>query len=140
MRASLPTLRRLLPGLLALLSGCTDPYLPEALQSPPSYLVVDGFLNSQGVTTIKLTRTYAIASKTAPPTETKATVYLEDEAGTRTLLREAPTGTYTSPALTLSPARRYRLHLNTLWGGAGIRVGLRARQNHARHRRPQLAR
>lgn len=116
MRASLPTLRRLLPGMLALLLGCTDPYLPSAITAPPSYLVVDGFLNSRGVTTIKLTRTYAIASKTAPPTETKAAVYLEEEAGMRTLLREAPTGTYTSPALTLSPAKRYRLHLTTLAG------------------------
>ncbi|GAB3861026.1 hypothetical protein GCM10028822_39870 [Hymenobacter terrigena] len=45
----------LLWGLL--LAGCTDPYLPEAVQNPPSYLVVDGYINSKGVTTIKLSRT-----------------------------------------------------------------------------------
>ena len=101
--------------LLLLLAGCTDPYLPEVIKSPPSYLVVDGFLNSQGITTIKLTRTYAIGSTAAaPPVEAKATAYLEEENGPRTLLREAPAGTYSSPALTLNPTKRYRLYLNTL--------------------------
>ena len=107
---------RLLCGALVVLAGCTDPYMPSVLTSPPSYLVVDGFLNARGTTTITLTRTYAIAAKGAAPAEAKATVYLEDEAGTRQLLREAPAGTYTSAVLTLDPARRYRLHLNTLGG------------------------
>ena len=107
---------RLLCGALVVLAGCTDPYMPSVLTSPPSYLVVDGFLNARGTTTITLTRTYAIAAKGAAPAEAKATVYLEDEAGTRQLLREAPTGTYTSAFLTLDPGRRYRLHLNTLTG------------------------
>ncbi|GAB3574346.1 DUF4249 domain-containing protein [Hymenobacter daeguensis] len=107
----------LLSSLLAL-AGCTDPYMPDVISTPPSYLVVDGFLNSQGITTLRLSRTYAVAAKTAPPVETRATVYIEDEAGTRQLLTESSTvkGTYTSSFLTLSPARRYRLHLNTLAG------------------------
>ena len=103
-------------ALVLLLPACTDPYLPEALQSPPGYLVVDGFLNARGITTIKLSRTYAVGAKTPPPVEGRASVYLEEEGGPATLLREAPAGTYTSVALTLNPARRYRLHLNTLGG------------------------
>ncbi|MDO7847975.1 DUF4249 domain-containing protein [Hymenobacter sp. M29] len=115
--SSLFALRRWLPGALALLAGCTDSFAPDVTTSPPSLLVVDGFLNSQGVTTIKLSRAYAIASKTAAPTETRATVYIEDEAGTRLLLTETSVkGTYTSAAQTLNPARKYRLHLNTLAG------------------------
>ncbi|SFQ27635.1 DUF4249 domain-containing protein [Hymenobacter arizonensis] len=106
----------LLGSLLALLAGCTDPYLPEATSSPPNYLVVDGFLNSEGVTTIRLSRTYAIASKTAPPAETRATVYIEDEAGARFMLFETVAGTYISTALVLNTARKYRLHLNTAGG------------------------
>ena len=101
---------------LAWLFGCTDPYLPDVIKTPPSYLVVDGFLNSQGVTAIKLTRTYAIASAAAPPTETKATVYIEDETGTRLLLSESAKGTYASAPLVLNAARKYRLHINTLAG------------------------
>jgi hypothetical protein len=118
MRLFSPSTTRLLRwGLVLVLPACTDPYLPEAIKSPPSYLVVDGFLNARGITTIKLARTYAISATAAAPVEGKATVYLEEEAGPRTLLREAPLGTYTSPtALVLSPARRYRLHLNTLGG------------------------
>jgi hypothetical protein len=106
----------LLSGIGLLATGCTDPYLPEVQQSPPSYLVVDGYLNAQGITTIKLSRTYAVGAKTAPPAEAKATVYMEDEAGTRIVLQEAPAGTYASPSQNLNPARRYRLHLTTLGG------------------------
>ena len=114
---SMPAVRVLRWSLVLLLPACTDPYLPEAIKSPPSYLVVDGFLNSRGVTTIKLSRTYAISTAAVAPTETKAIAYLEEEAGPRTLLREAPLGTYTSPtAPTLNPTKRYRLHLNTLGG------------------------
>ncbi|MFC7666737.1 DUF4249 domain-containing protein [Hymenobacter humi] len=116
MPASPFSARRALLCCLALLFGCTDPYLPEAITAPKSFLVVDGFINSQGMTTIKLTRTYAIGSRAAAPMETKATAYIEDEAGTRFLLREAPVGTYTSAFLTLNPGRKYRLHLNTLAG------------------------
>ena len=107
---------RLLCWAVVVLAGCTDPYQPDVLKSPPSYLVVDGFLNAQGVTTITLSRTYAVGAKTAPPVEAKATLYVEDEGGTRVLLREAPAGTYISPALTLNPKRNYRLHINTLAG------------------------
>ncbi|HEX8330223.1 MAG TPA: DUF4249 domain-containing protein [Hymenobacter sp.] len=104
-------------GCVALLTGgCTDPYLPDAISAPPNYLVVDGFLNSQGVTTIRLSRTYAIGAKTTPPAETKATVQIEEQAGGRFALREGAAGTYTSAPLVLNPARKYRLYLKTLAG------------------------
>ncbi|MCC3154101.1 DUF4249 domain-containing protein [Hymenobacter sp. BT770] len=99
-----------------LLSGCTDPYLPAAIKAPPSYLVVDGFINPQGISSIKLSRTYAIGSALAPPPETKATAYVEEENGPRYTLREAPAGTYSSAALALNPAKKYRLHLTTAGG------------------------
>ncbi|MFD2719360.1 DUF4249 domain-containing protein [Hymenobacter monticola] len=110
-------IRRVLSGCLVLLAACTDPYMPEVITSPPSYLVVDGFLNAQGVTTINLSRTYAVASKATQPVETQATAYIEDEAGTRLPLTEGTVkGTYTSAAQTLNPARKYRLHLRTQAG------------------------
>jgi hypothetical protein len=108
--------RALLYGLAALLSACTDPYLPDVIKAPPSYLVVDGFINTQGVTTIKLSRTIAVASAAAPPAEAKATVTIDEEAGPRFPLRESPNGTYASAVLTLNPAKRYRLHINTAAG------------------------
>ena len=116
---SFPIRQGLRGGLLLLLAlaGCTDPYLPDVVKSPPSYLVVDGFINSQGPTSFKLTRTYAIGASTAAPVETRATVYVEDNAGNRYLLTESSLkGFYTAAALPISPARKYRLHLNTLAG------------------------
>ncbi|MBF9143065.1 DUF4249 domain-containing protein [Hymenobacter sp. BT439] len=103
--------------LLALLAGCTEAYMPEVVTSPPGYLVVDGFLNAQGVTTIRLSRTYAVASKAAAPVETRAAVTMEDNAGTRYVLTESSVkGTYASTAQQLNPARQYRLRIITLAG------------------------
>jgi hypothetical protein len=115
---STPTLSvwLLLLGSLLGLAGCTDAYLPEAISAPPSYLVVDGFLNSQGVTTIKLSRTSAIAAAASPPTEAGATLFIEEEAGPRFPLAEGGRGSYTSAVLALNPARRYRLHIRTQAG------------------------
>ena len=114
MRSDFPLVRRLLLWLLALLlPACVDPYSPEILAAKRSFLVVDGFLNAQGVTTIRLTRTFAIASQPKVPTETRATIYIEDATGARFPLTEGPTGTYTSASLTLNPARTYRLRIAT---------------------------
>lgn len=104
----------LLGGVL--LGGCIDSYLPDVPATTQSYLVVDGFINSQGSTIIKLSRSLGVASGSAIPVETKATVYIQDDTGLRYTLAENPAGTYTSAALTLSPARQYQLRVNTTKG------------------------
>ncbi|MDF7814469.1 DUF4249 domain-containing protein [Hymenobacter sp. YC55] len=98
------------------LSSCIDSYIPEAISSKTNYLVVDGFINSNGITTITLSRTYDISAATAPPKEIKATVFIEEENGARNSLRETSQGTYTSNNLVLNPTKRYRLHINTATG------------------------
>ncbi|GAA4031455.1 hypothetical protein GCM10022409_14600 [Hymenobacter glaciei] len=99
------------------LPGCIDPFMPPSVSTPPSYLVVDGFINSQGISTINLSRTYAIALAASPPTENSATVFVEAQSGRQYPLREsAVKGTYVSDALTLNPADTYRLHLTTATG------------------------
>ncbi|MCI1188569.1 DUF4249 domain-containing protein [Hymenobacter sp. DH14] len=103
---------------LLLLPACTERYIPDVISSPNSYLVVDGFINSQGISSIKLSRTTAIAATKVPPVETKATLFIEEEAGTRYPLTENPLGTYTSANLTLNPAKRYHLRINTFAGKA----------------------
>jgi len=116
-RVLLSSAGALLGGLVLALAGCTDPYMPDVIGTPPSYLVVDGFINSRGVSTFKLSRTYGIASAATPPTETRATAYVEEEGGPRYLLREGTTkGTYASDPLVLNTAKQYRLHLNTVAG------------------------
>lgn len=94
--------------------------MPDVISSPQSYLVVDGFLNSNGVTQIKLSRTYGLSGGTTAPKETGATLYIEEETGTRYGLREsnAIPGTYLSSTLVLNPAVRHRLYLTTAAGRA----------------------
>ncbi|OUJ71636.1 DUF4249 domain-containing protein [Hymenobacter crusticola] len=100
-----------------LLPGCIDAYMPDVISATKHYLVVDGSINSQGVTTINLSRTYDISAKGLPPVEVAATVYIEEEGGARYPLPESTTkGTYTSASLTLSPTKNYRLHIRTTGG------------------------
>ncbi|WP_157807414.1 DUF4249 domain-containing protein [Hymenobacter chitinivorans] len=96
------------------MSGCIESFEPkEGSTTPPSLLVVDGFLNSQGVTTIKLTRSLGLKAKTAPAAEAKAKLFVEEENGLRYTLFETTAGTYNSARLSLNPAKRYRLHFTT---------------------------
>jgi hypothetical protein len=98
------------------LVGCTDPYLPSVIARPPRLLVVDGFINSRGPTTVLLSRADALAAPGAPAPETKARVLVEEENGPAVLLAEGPAGTYAAPARTLNPAKKYRLRLTTAAG------------------------
>ncbi|MDU0370794.1 DUF4249 domain-containing protein [Hymenobacter endophyticus] len=100
-----------------LLPGCIESYSPEVLSSPRQFLVVDGFINSQGVTTISLQRTIDITAKTPPPPEKGAAVSIEEENGARYVLPEGVVkGTYSSAPLTLNPQKNYRLRILTATG------------------------
>ncbi|QMU30081.1 DUF4249 domain-containing protein [Adhaeribacter radiodurans] len=99
-------------ALLLFLSSCVDPFDPKVKDIPESFMVVDGFINTQGVTTIKLSRTINLTADTIPPAERGARVYLEEEAGTQFILREQEAGTYTSDNLNLDPLKKYRLHFS----------------------------
>ena len=109
-------------GLLLFLSSCVDPFEPEVGNIPESFVVVDGFINSQGRTTIKLSRTINLSADTVPPAELNAAVFIEDEAGTQYSLQqpyyltEQNAGTYTSDNITLDPLKKYRLHFTTAAG------------------------
>ncbi|MEJ7664696.1 MAG: DUF4249 family protein [Hymenobacter sp.] len=92
-----------LAGLGGLLSGCVDKYTPPVLSTPQNYLVVNGLINLNGVTTVQLSRTRSLSAGTASPVEAGASVAIQDEAGASYPLAEQAAGTYTSAALTLSP-------------------------------------
>jgi len=104
---------RLSSLLLLMLMGCVEDYTPPVTAAQTALLVVDGFINSQGVTTIKLSRTASLATTDVPPPEAAATLFVEDEAGRQQPLLETSPGTYASAPLTLDPTKRYRLHLRT---------------------------
>ncbi|MBO0359219.1 DUF4249 domain-containing protein [Hymenobacter sp. BT186] len=105
----------LLLGLLVWLTGCIEEYEPDVVSSPESYLVVEGIINLRGVTTVRLSRTRDLKTDVSPP-EARATVAIEDAAGTRYALTEQTPGVYTSANLTLDVNRQYRLHLRTAAG------------------------
>jgi hypothetical protein len=107
---------RLLIGLLGLLvamGGCVEPYMPAVLDAPASYLVVDGFINGNGVTRIKLSRTANVSATTAPPAEKGAKLLLLDNTGGRYTLSEKTPGDYRSDSLLLPSGRQYQLRITT---------------------------
>ncbi|ALD20701.1 DUF4249 domain-containing protein [Hymenobacter sp. DG25A] len=100
--------------LLLGLSGCIEPFEPEVPVQATKALVVDGFINSNGRTTIKLSRTYDLASTAGPLTVDKAQVLIQGEgSGEEYLLREVKSGTYVSDSLILNPGTQYRLFFRT---------------------------
>ena len=100
-------------GLLLGLAGCVEPYMPDVINAPASYLVVDGFINGNGVTRIKLSRTENIAATTTPPVEKGAKIYVIDNTGLRYALTEKTSGSYQSDSVVLPPTRQYQLRITT---------------------------
>ncbi|MVN76620.1 DUF4249 family protein [Hymenobacter sp. HMF4947] len=110
------SIRYLLLGSALGLGGCVESYTPDVPAATQNYLVVDGFINSQGSTVVKLSRTLGLAATGSAPAEAKATVYIQDNAGTHYPLTESPAGTYASAVQTLPPTRQYQLHIITSKG------------------------
>jgi hypothetical protein len=104
--------------MLVSLGSCVEPYMPAVLDAPASFLVVDGFINGNGRTRIKLSRTANVAATTAPPAEKGAKLFVVNEAGTRYGLTEKTAGFYQSDSLLLPPGHQYLLHLTTASGAA----------------------
>jgi hypothetical protein len=100
-------------GLLLGLAACVEPYVPTVVNAPTSLLVVDGFINGNGITRIRLSRSENIAATIAPPVETKATISIVDDIGGRYAVRESSAGFYKSDSLLLSPTRKYHLRITT---------------------------
>ncbi|WP_257871994.1 DUF4249 domain-containing protein [Hymenobacter sp. J193] len=99
--------------ILWLLSSCIETFEPALTPAAINFLVVDGSINTQGVTTIRLSRAVALDKVGNMLVESKARVYIEEEGGQQYPLTEGPAGTYTSAALSLGNTSRVRLHLTT---------------------------
>ena len=105
--------RYLLWGLILLLGSCVDPYEPAIISAPNSFLVVDGYINSNGPTVFRLSRTQNLAEKTPPPPVTEAQVYVEEEGGRRVQLSPDGQGQYTGQHLSIDAGKQYRLFIQT---------------------------
>jgi hypothetical protein len=100
-------------GLVFTLSGCVEPYVPAVLDAPTSLLVIDGFINGNGITRIKLARTTNIAATATPPVEKGAKLFIIDNTGSRYALSEKTPGFYRSDSLLLPAGRHYQLRITT---------------------------
>lgn len=99
--------------LIAIMAvACKKPYNPTVIDSPKSYLVVEGVINTNDTTTIKLSRTVNLSNNvTTNPVE--ANVSVESDAGNNYDLVEKSPGVYILTGATLSDGPKYRLHITT---------------------------
>ncbi|WP_192821864.1 DUF4249 domain-containing protein [Rufibacter sp. LB8] len=109
-------LRKCLVWLLVGLCACVEQYTPDVEDVTTNYLVVDGFINSQGATTIKLSRTQPISQEENAAVERGATVQVQELDGPSHALAEVAGGTYKGAAGVINPAKKYRLYLKTSAG------------------------
>jgi hypothetical protein len=105
--------RYLLWGFFLILASCVDPYEPAIINAPNSFLVVDGYINSNGPTVFRLSRTQNLAEKTPPPRVTTAQVYVEEQGGRRVQLSHDGQGEYTGQYLNIDTGKQYRLFIQT---------------------------
>ena len=94
--------------------GCVEPFEPPALESGVSILAVDGTLNTDGISTIRLTRSENLADVTAIPVEKGAKVSFEDDNGKSYTLTEEGNGVYTLPAQNFDLTKQYRVVIRTI--------------------------
>ncbi len=103
--------------LLLLLGGCLQPFQPPEISGGRGFLVVDGFLNLAGDTTlIRLSRTQELTEAEAPPAEERAQVTIEGDRGTSYRLTEAASGRYLLLNTVPDVGQQYRLRIRTAGG------------------------
>ena len=112
-----PVTMTLLAALLLLLH-CKKPYDPPVLRTNNNFLVVDGIININGITSININRTRNLSDtiKGGIP-ELKAQVSIVAGNGSSFSLRDtAGNGVYTSTAMNLDLAQTYKITITTADG------------------------
>jgi hypothetical protein len=107
---------KIMPGLVILLCifSCKVPFDPKVDSSDSHSLVVEGFINGNGTTTIKLSRTRNITwgDTAAYRNELGAVVEVQDQNNNTYPLAEKGGGSYAAGTI-LNPSGHYRLHIRT---------------------------
>lgn len=98
--------------LFMLMVGCIDPYTPQEIESTGALLVIDGHIDANQKSLIKLTRSQNIYVEGEPEKVNGAIVVLESENGVKYSLLSEGNGTYSLAPQSLSTAR-YRLTVRT---------------------------
>lgn len=99
--------------MITVMVACRKPYSPRVINSPKSYLVVEGVINTNDTTTIKISRTVNISNAhTTNPIA--ANVSIESDIGESYPLYQTAAGVYTLAGVQLDGKHKYRLNLTTL--------------------------
>jgi uncharacterized protein DUF4249 len=107
-------------AVLSVTTACRKLYTPPAIttQNVVNYLVVEGMINTQDSTIIKLSRTVALSSPASTRPELGATVTVVSDGGSSYVLTETSGGVYSAPNLGLNPTGKYGLKITTTDGKA----------------------
>jgi hypothetical protein len=95
------------------LTQCKERFEPNLPIVPQGYLVVEGFINAQGPTQIKLSRTTPIDQKQSFKPELNAEIKVESDNNAVFSLTPSPRGIYSSQALPIDQSHKYRLRIKT---------------------------
>jgi Domain of unknown function (DUF4249) len=98
--------------LLIVLVGCIDPYLPPEIKSSGAILVIDGHINTNSTSTIKLTRSQNLYENGDTGKVDGALVTLENENGVKYPLLAEGNGNYSLAPQALAPIK-HRLTVRT---------------------------
>ena len=99
--------------IIAISDGCKNEFRPSVQSPATGYLVVEGFINSAGPTSISLTRTTKLYDTVRDVNEHNAIVSIEGQNNESFPLYESGNGTYISNALNLNSNEKYRLKIKT---------------------------
>ncbi len=94
--------------------ACKEKYFPQTNDVNPNYLVIDGFINTGGDSTIvRLSRTFKLESKAVMAVERGATVIVENDGGASYTITEiaAKPGSYAIPSIPQDHTKKYRLRV-----------------------------
>jgi hypothetical protein len=100
-------------SLLSLGITCKEPYDPSVISSTNNFLVVEGIINLNAPTTIKLSRTTQLKDTSKVQPENNAVLNIEDEQNNTYFLSQQAAGIYILPATALSAGKKYRLRIKT---------------------------
>jgi len=102
---------------ILLATSCKIEYRPPVESPKTGYLVVEGFINSHGPTTITLSHSLKIYDDTTSDNrEHNAIINIEGSNNETFPLYETGAGVYTSAALNLDSTEKYRLKIKTQFG------------------------
>jgi hypothetical protein len=93
--------------------SCKKPYSPNVINSTNSFLVVEGYININDTTVVKLSRTVNIYSKTSTKPVLHAIVTTENDENRSFPLTEVSNGKYKLGGVLLDTSHKYRFRIKT---------------------------